>query len=242
MKINKKFHELRRIHNVVETIEKDIIIRGRLLQVEDSFKIDMKGIETLISNRNFAPQVTNKRNIEETGVNLIGVKGALVKIGYSVDDVTDALDIINIPDEFYIIHNGKKTKFIKRDFLNNIIKNVLNLLSSSTTTKEIQSEQAKYIIYRMIHAKAVYIKKATIIKGVKDKKEALKIVEKYNVNNGIFYGMQQRLIAGEISELFEKSLSFSECVKDLKLKYTWQQEQPFNGTMGQSWRTCKIEM
>ena len=79
--------------------------------------------------------------------------------------------------------------------------------------------------------------------AIKELEKAYKILARYDIyKNKCFFGYQQYAISRELSNFFGRTVSFSNGLRELGLKYKWSKvHKPYYVTHGQDWLVCKID-
>ncbi len=246
MKLKKTAYELQIVRNEMANLNTQLEVQKNILDISAEFTKVYESNVNAMSNRNVSPQVTNKREILGLGVSLTGIKQVFVSLGFMNNEVVDAMDTTIDGKLHYLkCSNGKKSAFIDINGIDKVIMKLSEILingngiHNATDSYEV-SNRAMFVIYSLIGDKIRYIEDNARKENIINRVKCIDIIKKYDLYGGLYYGIQQYNISKEISNIVGKQLSFSECLRTLRVSYDWQSYEPYFCSNGRDWLTCRV--
>lgn len=205
-------------------------------------KEKIEKLANVLSVRNVTPQFTDKRVVTTKGMNFAGLKKVLVALGYDALKVEDVIDAYDKPVIYVKNENGQNTTYMDTETIKLVVNDVLQVLESDKVTRRMMRDDIISVMNKLVYDKANYVLHRCDDE-VKELEKAYKILSKYDVyKNKCFFGYQQYAISKELSNFFGRTISFSNGLRELGLKYKWSKvHKPYYVTHGQDWLVCKID-
>lgn len=219
-------------------IKQLVVAKKNMSLMSESDLHELESFSKILSKRNVCPQVTEKRVILNVGVSFVGLKQILTMLGYDayeVEDIIDSYDKTQL--DFVRDSKGKKTTYIEHKNIKRVIYEIIKGIDESEDTGNMI--KTLNIIYQLILEKVSYIEKKQLVMETPYDK-CINVIKKYNIYDGMLYGNQQYIIRKEICEILNENLSFSQCLRKLRIPYTWQHLEPYFKDNGKDWLVCKI--
>ncbi len=246
MKLKKTAYELQIVRNEMANLNTQLEVQKNILDISAEFTKVYESNVNAMSNRNVSPQVTNKKEILELGVSLTGIKQVFVSLGFMNNEITDALDLLTKDGLHNLKYsNGNKSSFIDIKRTTRIVTSLSKILingngiHNANNSHEV-SNRAMFVIYSLIGDKIRYIEDNARKENIINRVKCIDIIKKYDLYGGLYYGIQQYNISKEISNIVGKQLSFSECLRTLRVSYDWQSYEPYFCSNGRDWLTCRV--